>query len=42
MTVNAIDPKVFGKVAVMLGGDTAEREIPKAEDNVPAPPWIPK
>jgi D-alanine-D-alanine ligase len=27
MTVNAIDPKVFGKVAVMLGGDTAEREV---------------
>src|SRR5260370_34163471 len=25
-TSNAIDPKVFGKVAVLLGGETAERE----------------
>jgi len=27
MTSNAIDPKVFGKVAVLLGGETAEREV---------------
>jgi D-alanine-D-alanine ligase len=26
-TSNAIDPKVFGKVAVLLGGETAEREV---------------
>jgi D-alanine-D-alanine ligase len=26
-TVNNIDPKVFGKVAVLLGGNSAEREV---------------
>jgi D-ala D-ala ligase N-terminus len=27
VSANAIDPKAFGKVAVLLGGETAEREV---------------
>ena len=27
MSSNTIDPKAFGKVAVLLGGETAEREV---------------